>query len=277
MKRAFTLIELLVVIAIIAVLIGVLLPALATGRQAGRLTVGLANLRSVSQVLAAYVQNHKDLFPYPFYIPPVDEDGDSDSTLGPFDVINTSNPAESWSFVDASCDWYHGDGFSGVWYSFLAEWRGGLRLPEEQYSPADADLQATRRQTIASSGAGNMDILSPGSFELSSTVWCKPARFNGMVLEQMTPELLRSSSMADIAFPAQKVIIYERADFRQQGRPKSFNDNSARFNTAVGDGSIVPVEMSKTLRPSISTVPPPCGPVGYPFMHTQYGLKGRDF
>jgi prepilin-type N-terminal cleavage/methylation domain-containing protein len=277
MKRAFTLIELLVVIAIIAVLIGVLLPALSTGRQAGRLTVGLANLRSVSQVLAAYVQNHKDLFPYPFYIPPVDEEGQTNSTLGPFDVINQSNPKESWTFADQSCDWYHGDGFAGVWYSFLAEWRGGHRLAEEQYSPADADLQAARRQTIATSGVGNMDMLAAGSFELSSTVWCQPARYNGFTLEQMTPQLLRSSSMADIAFPAQKAIVFERADFRQQGRPKDFNDNGARFNTAVGDGSIVPVEMSKTLRPSISTVPPPCGPVGYPFMHTQHGLKGRDF
>ena len=61
LRPAFTLIELLVVIAIIALLIGILLPALGQARGAAKATVNLTNLRSIGQGMEMYVGEYSRL------------------------------------------------------------------------------------------------------------------------------------------------------------------------------------------------------------------------
>jgi prepilin-type N-terminal cleavage/methylation domain-containing protein len=88
-KNAFTLIELLVVIAIIALLIGILLPALGKARQRANSLKDATQLRSLMQGLVVFAGNNRDFYPLPSRVDKNDKTIDG-SALGNAQEKNTT-------------------------------------------------------------------------------------------------------------------------------------------------------------------------------------------
>jgi prepilin-type N-terminal cleavage/methylation domain-containing protein/prepilin-type processing-associated H-X9-DG protein len=63
MQRGFSLIELLIVIAIIAILVGILLPALGQSQDVAKTSVCLSNVRNLNVAASAYCTSFRDYFP----------------------------------------------------------------------------------------------------------------------------------------------------------------------------------------------------------------------
>ncbi len=127
--HAFTLIELLVVIAIIALLVGILLPALGKARAQAKNAACLSNNRQMGLSMTLYANDSRSW--YPFF--PFDPNNSSDPGRGPW-----TNPVQSARFLDQQ--WRHG-GVAGLFSLYQngdgadRGFLGGTSVDDARYYP----------------------------------------------------------------------------------------------------------------------------------------------
>jgi prepilin-type N-terminal cleavage/methylation domain-containing protein len=314
-SSGFTLIELLVVIAIIALLIGILLPALGEARRAGQNAVSLSNLRGLGQMMFLYTNDHKDQWMNPFPRPA------NPSNYGWIYVNENNQPPEGYWTMSAGDATRKTEIFAAHWASLMMKYAsdgpGGL-TNAIQFAPADRTVR-DRFYKHMSEGISLDDYIWDGSYFYSPTFWHRPERYATESLIPMDAKYMKVNRIGDVAFPSEKVLLFERFDFNQiwrqspNGRIKQFSNwnnslSTSRLVSADGSTSSTRiadlVELSQSTNPEMAEAFTPSGlwnpttngllkfydmhndgfetgdndTIAYPswFWATRNGLRGRD-
>ncbi len=268
----FTLIELLVVIAIIALLVGILLPAIAKARLAGQMVKSLANMRSMAMMNATYASDFKNRNVNPFYAS--SSEGTVPGWIWSWVVVpgteNNSMPG-FFKFDDAN----HLTEMMGPRAgSLLTKYHDGGFQSAAQAAPMDAAVVARNRQfnqDINTQGgpfvnAGNDydTVIYDGSYWFSPTLWLAPSLYKTDMFPGIQfgdrARYSRPNRIDDIVNPGSKVIVFERFDFtksshaagtasspnsrRASGFP-NWNNPDADARYALADGSCNSYRMAK--------------------------------
>jgi len=219
-RRAFTLVELLVVIGIIAVLIGILMPALSRARKQAQVTQCLSNQRQLIMALLMYCNENKNTFP---------------GGTGYFRWRNDAGAPQPFTSISKGADYDHSafnpyscnaDDESGPTY--LTKYvKGSKQVP---VCPNEPELKKV--------GSFAPNNLWTGYWYPMSLVYTPAQIWNGTAASP-TPPPQTPQKITGVKYPSQKVVIIDRKTYHNSrfivDTDKAPDMNGNLVNTTTGN------------------------------------------
>jgi prepilin-type N-terminal cleavage/methylation domain-containing protein/prepilin-type processing-associated H-X9-DG protein len=276
-RDGYTLVEILVAIGVIAVLLGILIPTLASVRAAARATECASNLRGIGVMYEMYAADHDRRWPvYPF-------------TPGPDGVVSEMyRIAPGWGT-------YPDPAYSGTYafpYTQVVLWAHPLQ-PYASDEPLDAPFNAVRAVTCpavynlfadrAKQGFVVVGSLAGASYYHPFAFFTRPEAWTqGPGVPVHINAFHGAPRLSDVRFPSNRASLIEAASYHAGRVTPLERAHAETFNALAADGH-VSRRAPRDARPAVPTsgatalFPSPFRHEPVPFLSTQGGLQAPDW